>query len=712
MEKKKKSLRERISHMPMFWQYLLPMTVILVLAVLVQIFTSAYYTKIMADTYIQREEETFSRNRRLVQSQLQNVYSVTEVLGTSTHYKQLQSIAAGKTPATAKSLALDGLQKTFNTTLQFMSMPGAVEYFVYYPQESALFTRHKVFTDPAQCFADYMVYEAYSPKTLMAYLEEQKQTSFFPSCRIDGKDYLTAILPPLGSNCIVGLLYPESTFLELFDMDVLPEHTYLRLEDPWGKTVFSTSGGTTKNAYEMSYIIMGNRVTLGIPQDHFGDLTAPVRNLGLGALALTLLLGVALSVILSNAGARPLRKLLSSYSLGENGEETRNEIFRLADLLSASRQAEEAVGQILSFSVLARVLSGGVLTKEEESSLLDTHPVLREPCRVAMVHTAELNEDIGQTAVTELLQEHLPEQFVCVTVNNLETGVLFPDDSDALQTLAQVLQGADHLLKMDGLSIQCGVSAPFAGVHSTYAAVRQARFSIPIRESSMMEVYSARPDGDERPGVFSWLTHERLYQAVMKNDRQDTLEFIRKLGEDRYYSAAEAKEVFYNVRFVVRSTAGELLLPLPEADSLEYREECLSKENFQNLEKLADTLFDRLLAREKTAGQNSLDTVMAYLQENFRDPDLSAAAVANHFSLPVKNVYAAVRDKTDKSFNEYLTNLRMKEAARLLCASTAGVDEIGQACGYPAQSTFYRVFKKYYGESPNRYRSLNSAVNH
>ena len=29
------------------------------------------------------------------------------------------------------------------------------------------------------------------------------------------------------------------------------------------------------------------------------------------------------------------------------------------------------------------------------------------------------------------------------------------------------------------------------------------------------------------------------------------------------------------------------------------------------------------------------------------------------------------------------------------------------ACGYPAQSTFYRVFKKYYGESPNKYRSLH-----
>ena len=49
----------------------------------------------------------------------------------------------------------------------------------------------------------------------------------------------------------------------------------------------------------------------------------------------------------------------------------------------------------------------------------------------------------------------------------------------------------------------------------------------------------------------------------------------------------------------------------------------------------------------------------------------------------------------------------MKEAARLLCTTQKPVDEIAEACGYPAQSTFYRVFKKYYGDSPSKYRSLH-----
>ena len=266
-------------------------------------------------------------------------------------------------------------------------------------------------------------------------------------------------------------------------------------------------------------------------------------------------------------------------------------IFRLAELLASSRQAEEAVSQVLSVQVLSKVLSGGVLSQEEEQSRLSVYPAMAETCRIAIVHTTDETEEFGQSAITELLSEHLPEQFAVITVNNLESGVLFPDDADALHLLAQVRSGMNHQLKMDGIFVQCGVSAPFTGTHSAYAAVRQARFSIPIRESSFIEVYSAREDGDDRPGVFSWLTHERLYQAVMKNDRTDTVQFIRALGADRYYSAAEAKEVFFNVRFVVRSTAKEMMLPLPEADTLEYREEMRPKENFRVLEELAVTRF-------------------------------------------------------------------------------------------------------------------------
>ncbi len=703
-------LRRLFVGMPVFWHHMIPMGVILALAALIQLISSSAYTGIIADSYLQQTRENFVRSCDRFSNAIYDIYTVPPMLEATASYDSMTMSVSGELPRTAISLSLRGMQSSFNDTFALIGMPEDVECFLYYPDADALFTRQRVFSQAEKCFEEYIRYDGITPQQVLEQLDHLGASMSLQGAVLDGDTpCVTVLMNPSRSHSVLGLLYPYETLQQQFGMQSLPEDSFLQLVDPDGNVIYAC-GERDANCYTMSVQIRGIRCSavLGIPWRYFRQLAAPTRNFSIGMLALTLLVGLVLAIGFSNAGTRPLRRLLSSYAVEDQPSDSRNEIYRLAELLATSRQTKETVSQVLSINVLTRVLSGGVLTQHEEEALMEAYPILAESCRIAIVHTTDPAEEFGQTAITELLQEHLPENFACSTVNRLETGVLFPDDTDALHALAEVLSGVNLQLQMDGITVQCGVSASFIGAHSAYAAVRQARFSIPIRESSFIEVYSAQEnDGDDRPGVFSWLTHERLYQAVMKNDRSDTVDFIRALAEDRYYSAADAKEVFYNVRFVVRSTAGEMHLPLPEADTLEYREELRPKDNFRLLEELACTLFDRLHARRETTDANALDSVIAYIEENFRNPELSAQTVATHFSLPVKTVYAALREVTELNFNDYVTSLRMKEAARLLCTTGGSVDEIGAQCGYPAQSTFYRVFKKYFGESPNRYRSLH-----
>ena len=53
----------------------------------------------------------------------------------------------------------------------------------------------------------------------------------------------------------------------------------------------------------------------------------------------------------------------------------------------------------------------------------------------------------------------------------------------------------------------------------------------------------------------------------------------------------------------------------------------------------------------------------------------------------------------------YLAQIRMHEAARLLRETRENVSTIGEKCGYPVESTFYRNFKKYYHMTPAEYKS-------
>ena len=67
------------------------------------------------------------------------------------------------------------------------------------------------------------------------------------------------------------------------------------------------------------------------------------------------------------------------------------------------------------------------------------------------------------------------------------------------------------------------------------------------------------------------------------------------------------------------------------------------------------------------------------------------------------------REETGKTVQDYVTNLKMDEARRLLDATAKSVAEIGAYLGYSSQSHFQRVFKKVVGVTPGDYRKGNHA---
>ena len=73
--------------------------------------------------------------------------------------------------------------------------------------------------------------------------------------------------------------------------------------------------------------------------------------------------------------------------------------------------------------------------------------------------------------------------------------------------------------------------------------------------------------------------------------------------------------------------------------------------------------------------------------------------------LSEKRVYEIVRAMTGMSFNEYLLQLRMKQAALLLVTTQDSINDIADRCGYQGFSTFYRVFKRHYGMAPGQFRA-------
>ena len=82
------------------------------------------------------------------------------------------------------------------------------------------------------------------------------------------------------------------------------------------------------------------------------------------------------------------------------------------------------------------------------------------------------------------------------------------------------------------------------------------------------------------------------------------------------------------------------------------------------------------------------------------------ARAVQHSRMPERTLKRRFKVATGLSFIEYLQNLRIEEAKRLLESSTQSADEISAEVGYQDPSFFRRLFSQRTGMTPGRYRQM------
>lgn len=99
-----------------------------------------------------------------------------------------------------------------------------------------------------------------------------------------------------------------------------------------------------------------------------------------------------------------------------------------------------------------------------------------------------------------------------------------------------------------------------------------------------------------------------------------------------------------------------------------------------------------------------IEEIIMYTEKNF-DKDITLKKLSQMYFLNVKYLGRKFKQKTGYTFNEYLNNIRLSHAARLLSETEKSVLEISLDCGYGTLSHFDNCFKKKYGLTPAAYKS-------
>lgn len=99
--------------------------------------------------------------------------------------------------------------------------------------------------------------------------------------------------------------------------------------------------------------------------------------------------------------------------------------------------------------------------------------------------------------------------------------------------------------------------------------------------------------------------------------------------------------------------------------------------------------------------------LLKYVETNFDKP-LYLSDLSKKFYLSSTYICDLFRKIKGKTLVEYITELRLTQAASLLTATTYPVLKIADMSGYGDYCYFGKSFKKYFGVTPNKYRQLHA----
>lgn len=105
-----------------------------------------------------------------------------------------------------------------------------------------------------------------------------------------------------------------------------------------------------------------------------------------------------------------------------------------------------------------------------------------------------------------------------------------------------------------------------------------------------------------------------------------------------------------------------------------------------------------------------IQNVLAYLTEHLSEPE-SAARIAARFEVCPAKFHRDFKATLGKTYKQYLTDLRMHTAYKLLDAGT-GIIGTAIETGYSSEAHFIKVFREYWGITPGRYLATGETLHH
>lgn len=300
--------------------------------------------------------------------------------------------------------------------------------------------------------------------------------------------------------------------------------------------------------------------------------------------------------------------------------------------------------------------------------------------------------------------EEYEQSDACIYLKNMEGHQVFLVEE----------QNKGFLLKKELRNCYVGCSQPVIGIEELDMAYRQAKamrkkaFVEAIKLVSFengMQLEEEEKELDEAQrhqieNIVHMLGTESVEEAV-----EAVCEYAKVVKKGEHSLAFFQKQMQFFLTRIMKNY--ENALNVKEDNVLELQEIYRYQTLDEYMSVLKDWMykFHELISEEFDDYKNKqkIQQALGYIRENY-NKDLNMAVVSNYISMNYSLFSYTFKQYMGKNFVNYIKELRIQEAKKLLEETDRRIVDISQAVGYENEKHFMKLFKAECGVSPTEYR--------
>lgn len=435
---------------------------------------------------------------------------------------------------------------------------------------------------------------------------------------------------------------------------------------------------------------------------------------------LAVLLGGLLALRFSRQNYKPLEEILGIF--GGREEETQNEYDairrNIASVMTEREELKTEIGRqlpIIKSEIYGRFLAGTLPQDQAE----ETAAEFVHPCYRVLYCELDIREKgffSLRTVVLQRIQEELPENEYLIALHRNQFCLVKGSDAPMQNVPGETVERIQAAGNALNVRITISVSDTVYGGTDLPRAFSQAQRGI---EHKLIKgvgavIYSQEiPEEGAEEGYYYPADKEMQFINCVKiSDMEKALAILNEIIEENFNQRKLSIEMARCVVFNIVSTINKVLWDLKiDVNAVFDKNPVQELVKCQSVQEMKDTILRVLEALQQhleiykvNRNEELKAKVKSYILQNYQNNNMSLTMVADEVNINASYLSRYFKEQFGENFIDYLSRYRIGVAKKLLEETSLKIQDIAQMVGYTSANNFIRVFKKYEGISPSKYR--------